>query len=260
MSTIHAYTNDPKILDFPHKDLRRARAGALSIIPTTTGAARAVDVVPAPISRASSTVSRCACPLPTASCHQPHRRGASATSPPARSTPPSRPPPRGRSRQGHPHVLSEDPIVSQSTSSAAPASSVIDASPHARQRPASSRVVSWYDNEWGYTCRLVDLTRTRPVAGRRHRPGRGVPMAKRVVTDYPVDGRAGLRAGRLQRASQWGTARVADDTRIRAALAHVGVPRWPGPSRVVLASHLGRPKGQNGCPNCASTPIAARLR
>ncbi len=45
MSTIHAYTNDQKILDFPHKDLRRARAGALSIIPTTTGAARAVGVV-----------------------------------------------------------------------------------------------------------------------------------------------------------------------------------------------------------------------
>ena len=66
MTTIHAYTNDQKILDFPHKDLRRARAAALSIIPTTTGAARAVGAGDPRARRASSTASPCACRRRTA--------------------------------------------------------------------------------------------------------------------------------------------------------------------------------------------------
>ena len=61
MTTVHSYTNDQHILDLPHKDLRRARAAALSMIPTTTGAAKAHRRGACPSSRASSTASRCAC-------------------------------------------------------------------------------------------------------------------------------------------------------------------------------------------------------
>ena len=65
MTTIHSYTNDQVILDFPHKDLRRARAAALNMIPTTTGAAKAIKLVHAGDCRASSTASPCASPRPT---------------------------------------------------------------------------------------------------------------------------------------------------------------------------------------------------
>jgi len=64
MVTIHSYTNDQRILDLIHKDLRRARAGALNQIPTTTGAARAVTLV-LPHLAGSWTGTRCGCPRPT---------------------------------------------------------------------------------------------------------------------------------------------------------------------------------------------------
>ena len=60
MTTIHAYTQDQNLQDGPHKDLRRARAAALNIVPTSTGAAKAIGLV-LPSSRASSTATRCAC-------------------------------------------------------------------------------------------------------------------------------------------------------------------------------------------------------
>ena len=72
MNTIHSYTNDQRILDVAHKDPRRARAAGLNIIPTTTGAAKALALV-IPTSRASSTASACACR---------RRPSASSTSPP----------------------------------------------------------------------------------------------------------------------------------------------------------------------------------
>ena len=65
MTTIHAYTNDQQILDLPHTDLRRARAAAINLIPTSTGAARAIGLV-IPELKGSSTASRCAPPSPTA--------------------------------------------------------------------------------------------------------------------------------------------------------------------------------------------------
>ena len=65
MTTIHSYTNDQVILDFPHKDLRRARAAALSMIPTSTGAAKALKLVMPETARASSTASPSASPPPT---------------------------------------------------------------------------------------------------------------------------------------------------------------------------------------------------
>jgi glyceraldehyde 3-phosphate dehydrogenase len=65
MTTTHAYTNDQKILDLPHKDLRRARAAAMNMVPTSTGAAKAIGLV-IPSSTAGSTASRCACRCRTA--------------------------------------------------------------------------------------------------------------------------------------------------------------------------------------------------
>ena len=73
MTTIHAYTNDQKVLDFPHKDLRRARAAAMSIIPTTTGAARAVAlVIPDLEGKLDGFALRV--PTPDGSVHRPGRR------------------------------------------------------------------------------------------------------------------------------------------------------------------------------------------
>ena len=92
MTTVHAYTADQNIQDAPHKDLRRARAAAISIIPTTTGAAKAVGLVlPEPQGQARR-VRRSACPSPTA--RSPTSRSSSRPRPrPRRSTPPSRRPP-----------------------------------------------------------------------------------------------------------------------------------------------------------------------
>ena len=86
MTTIHAYTGDQKVLDFPHKDLRRARAAALSIIPTTTGAARAVSLVH-PRARGQARRLRPARADAGRLGHRPRRRAARPRSPRKRSTP-----------------------------------------------------------------------------------------------------------------------------------------------------------------------------
>jgi glyceraldehyde 3-phosphate dehydrogenase len=152
MNTIHSYTNDQKILDFPHKDLRRARAGALSIIPTTTGAARAVGLV-LPHLKGKLDGFSLRVPTPDGSCTDLTvvvKRDVTADEVNAALKRAADGPMKG--------ILEfcEDPIVSHDVVGN-PASSIIDAA----LTMASGRlvkVVSWYDNEWGYTCRLVDLT------------------------------------------------------------------------------------------------------
>ncbi len=152
MNTIHSYTNDQKILDFPHKDLRRARAGALSIIPTTTGAARAVGLV-LPHLKGKLDGFSLRVPTPDGSCTDltvEVKRDVTADEVNAALKRAASGPMKG--------ILEfcEDPIVSHDVVGN-PASSIIDAA----LTMASGRlvkVVSWYDNEWGYTCRLVDLT------------------------------------------------------------------------------------------------------
>ena len=152
MNTIHSYTNDQKILDFPHKDLRRARAGALSIIPTTTGAARAVGLV-LPHLKGKLDGFSLRVPTPDGSCTDLTvvvKRDVTADEVNAALRRAAAGPMKG--------ILEfcEDPIVSHDVVGN-PASSIIDAA----LTMASGRlvkVVSWYDNEWGYTCRLVDLT------------------------------------------------------------------------------------------------------
>jgi len=152
MTTIHAYTNDQKILDFPHKDLRRARAGAMSIIPTTTGAARAVAlVIPELEGRLDGFALRV--PTPDGSCTDlvvELKREVTADEVNAAM---KRWADNGRMKG----ILQyqEDPIVS---------SDVIGNSFSSIFDPALTmakgnmvKCVSWYDNEWGYSCRLVDL-------------------------------------------------------------------------------------------------------
>jgi len=151
MTTIHAYTNDQVILDFPHKDLRRARAAALNIIPTTTGAAKATALVlPALKGRLDGIAMRV--PVPTGSVtdlvltleREVTRDEVNAAF-------------RAAAEGELAGVLeyTEDAIVSSDIQGAAP-SCTFDASLTMAQGD-QVKVVGWYDNEWGYSCRLVDL-------------------------------------------------------------------------------------------------------
>jgi len=152
MNTIHAYTNDQRILDFPHKDLRRARAGALSIIPTTTGAARAVGLV-LPHLKGKLDGFSLRVPTPDGSCTDltaEVKRDVAADEVNAALKEAA----EGRLKG----ILEfcEDPIVSMDVVGKS-SSSIVDAA-LTMANGRLVKVVAWYDNEWGYTCRLVDLS------------------------------------------------------------------------------------------------------
>ena len=152
MSTIHAYTNDQKVLDFPHKDLRRARSAAQSIIPTTTGAARAVGIV-LPHLKGKLDGFSLRVPTPDGSCTDltvELKRDVTAAEVNAAFKAAAEGELKG--------ILEycEDPIVSHDIIGTT-ASSIID-SALTLANGNMVKTVSWYDNEWGYTCRLVDLT------------------------------------------------------------------------------------------------------
>ena len=151
MTTIHAYTNDQAILDQPHKDLRRARAAALSIIPTSTGAAKAISLVlpnlkgkldgyalrvPVPTGSATDLTVELAKEVSAADINSAIKRASES------------------SLKG---VLSytEDPIVSADIVTD-PSSCIFDAG-LTKVIGSTVKVVGWYDNEWGYSNRLVDL-------------------------------------------------------------------------------------------------------
>jgi glyceraldehyde 3-phosphate dehydrogenase len=152
MTTIHAYTNDQQILDLPHKDLRRAHAAAINLIPTSTGAARAIGVVLPHLKGKVDGISVRA-PVPTGSITdfvvQLGREAtveeinaafeqASASGPLA------------------PYLdYSTEPLVSTAIVHS-PASCTFD-SPLTMSGGTFVKVFGWYDNEWGYSCRLVDL-------------------------------------------------------------------------------------------------------
>jgi glyceraldehyde 3-phosphate dehydrogenase len=161
MTTVHAYTNDQKILDQIHKDLRRARAAAMSMIPTTTGAARAVgEVLPELKGKLDGSAIRV--PVPDGSI-------IDLTFVPGRPT----------SREEVNEILksaseserlkgileyTEDPIVSADIVHT-PASSTIDSLETAVLDGTLVRVVSWYDNEWGFSNRMVDTARAMGQLG-----------------------------------------------------------------------------------------------
>ncbi|MEU5436301.1 type I glyceraldehyde-3-phosphate dehydrogenase [Streptomyces sp. NPDC020719] len=153
MTTVHAYTNDQRILDFPHSDLRRARAAAENIIPTTTGAAKATALVlpklkgkldgiamrvPVPTGSATDLVVELEREVTKDEVNAAFKKAAEGE------------------LQG---ILeyTEDPIVSSDIVSE-PASCTFDSSLTMVQEGKSVKILGWYDNEWGYSNRLVDLT------------------------------------------------------------------------------------------------------
>jgi glyceraldehyde 3-phosphate dehydrogenase len=151
MTTIHAYTNDQVILDFPHKDLRRARAAAINLIPTSTGAAKAIGLVlpelqgkvdgiavRAPVATGSLTdlVVRLGRETSVEEVNEAYRAAAFG-------------PLKGILQ------YTEDPIVSTDINGN-PYSCIFD-SELTMARGNLVKVFGWYDNEWGYSCRCVDL-------------------------------------------------------------------------------------------------------
>ena len=151
MTTIHAYTNDQVILDFPHKDLRRSRAAALSIIPTSTGAAKAISLVlpelkgkldgyalrvPVPTGSATDLTVELAKEVTVAQINAALKSASEG------------------SLKGY-LTYTEDPIVSADIVTD-PSSCIVDAG-LTKVIGTTVKVVGWYDNEWGYSNRLVDL-------------------------------------------------------------------------------------------------------
>ncbi len=154
MTTVHSYTNDQQLLDLPHKDLRRARAAGLSMIPTSTGAAKALHLV---IPELKGKIDGMAIRVPTpnvslidlsaevekdcdtASVNEVFKRAAQG------------------SLKGYLQV-SEAPIVSTDLNGC-PFSATLDAPLTSVLEKRLVKVFAWYDNEWGYSCRLRDLVK-----------------------------------------------------------------------------------------------------
>jgi glyceraldehyde 3-phosphate dehydrogenase len=153
MTTVHAYTADQSLLDGPHKDLRRARAAAINIVPTSTGAAKAVGlVIPELAGRLNGIAVRV--PTPTGSL-------VDLTIEAERSTSVEEINGAFRERADSGHMTgvlayTEDPIVSSDIVKS-PYSSIFDAQLTSVMNETQVKVVSWYDNEWGYATRLVEL-------------------------------------------------------------------------------------------------------
>jgi glyceraldehyde 3-phosphate dehydrogenase len=151
MTTIHAYTNDQVILDFPHKDLRRARAAAINLIPTSTGAAKAIGLVMPDLQGKVDGISVRA-PVATGSLTDLVVTLGRDTSKDEVNDAY-----RGASAGPLLGILQycEDPIVS--TDINGNAYSCIFDSELTMVHGSTVKVFGWYDNEWGYSCRLVDL-------------------------------------------------------------------------------------------------------
>jgi len=153
MTTIHSYTNDQVILDAPHKDLRRARSAAINIIPTTTGAARALSLVipelkgkfdgfslrvPTPTVSIVDLVVQTENPVSVESINSAFKSASESNA--------------LIGILGY----SEDPLVSSDLRQD-PRSAVVDALSTMVIGNDTAKVIAWYDNEWGYSCRVADL-------------------------------------------------------------------------------------------------------
>jgi glyceraldehyde 3-phosphate dehydrogenase len=152
MTTIHAYTNDQRILDLPHSDLRRARAAAVNMIPTTTGAATAVALV---LPQLKGKLDGLAIRVPT-----PNVSVVDFVAEVERDTSKAEVNETLRkAADGSMHGIlgyTEEPLVSMDFNKD-PHSSVVDATLTNVIDNRLVKVISWYDNEWGYSCRVRDL-------------------------------------------------------------------------------------------------------
>jgi glyceraldehyde 3-phosphate dehydrogenase len=152
MTTCHAYTNDQKTLDFPHKDLRRARAAAINIIPTSTGAAKAASLpmpelkgkldgislrVPVPDGSVTDLVATVGAEVTRDEVNDAYREASQSA------------------RMKGILEYTEDPIVSSDIVGNSYSCVLDGLSTMANGNLV--KVLGWYDNEWGYSCRLVDL-------------------------------------------------------------------------------------------------------
>ena len=153
MTTVHAYTSDQCLLDGPHKDYRRARSAGINLVPTSTGAAKAIGIViPELAGRLQGLAVRV--PLPTASLvdltvEVGHETSVQAVNDAVRE----------RADQGALAGIlaySEDPLVSSDIVKS-PYSSIFDSGLTMVVDGTQVKVIAWYDNEWGYSSRLVDL-------------------------------------------------------------------------------------------------------
>ena len=153
MTTIHAYTADQRLLDMPHRDLRRARAAAVNLIPASTGAAKAIGlVIPELNGKLHGFAVRA--PVPTGSVVdltvEVNRETTVEEIKAAMKAAASDGPLKGLL------IYNEDPIVSRDIVKS-PASSIFDAELTSVMDGTMVKVVSWYDNEWGYSNRVSDL-------------------------------------------------------------------------------------------------------
>lgn len=152
MTTIHSYTNDQRILDLPHKDLRRARAAALNMIPTTTGAAKAVGLV---LPELKGKLNGMAMRVPTPNVSIVDlvvELSKNTTADEINSS-------LKRASEGQMKGIlqySEEPLVSTDLNGNE-SSSIVDGTLTMVLEGNMAKVFSWYDNEWGYSCRLRDL-------------------------------------------------------------------------------------------------------
>jgi len=152
MTTTHAYTNDQRILDLMHKDLRRARAAAINIVPTTTGAAKAIGLV---IPELRGKLHGLSLRVPTASVSVVDlvadlKRPATAEKINKEIR---------KAAEGHLKGIMaycDKPLVS-SDFRGHPASAIVDAMSTVVLEGKMAKVLAWYDNEWGYSCRVGDL-------------------------------------------------------------------------------------------------------
>jgi glyceraldehyde 3-phosphate dehydrogenase len=154
MTTIHAYTGDQRLHDAPHSDLRRARAAAINLVPTSTGAAKAIGlVIPELDGKLNGVAVRA--PIPTGSVVDLTCRVAKPATKDAVNAAF-----RERADSGPLEGIlrySEDPLVSSDIVHS-PYSSIFDSDLTMVMGDRLVKVVAWYDNEWGYSNRLVDLT------------------------------------------------------------------------------------------------------
>ena len=153
MTTVHSYTNDQVILDFPHKDLRRARAAGVSMIPTTTGAARAIGLV---LPELKGKLGGLAIRVPTPDVSMVDLtvevdKATSETDVNEKFLEASRDPRMSRYLQ-----YSQEPLISKDFVGN-PASCIFDAPLTAVIGKTLIKTFGWYDNEWGYASRIVDL-------------------------------------------------------------------------------------------------------